>query len=716
MKKIISILLSAVLCVSLIVPYMAGNLTVSAEDASDVIVLYNLAPSYQEYISIPSEYPTSYQLDLGGATIKSSYCTTYDNCVDISSDGLVTPAYQAWYYYGNIGYSSPIAGQEPDQIVKSAQFGTCTYRILDSKGIYTYYNFEVRDYASIYAERAICKRINECVTPNMTDLEKITEAAKMAASYEYSPYYSSATGMIVTGGGDCWASTDLIIQFCKKLGIDAWSRAANRYTGGGSGHRNAIAKTKDGYYVIEAGYYESAPRSYYIWPHPSLFNTIYNTDDTVKIYQYDAKVAPVYIDVPEEVNGKTVDGLDEYALNMSSGTIRVLLPPTITSIDANAIYSYSDLEDLYIPASVTSIDDKAVVTYNENLVIYGEKGSQAETYANEHGFKFTEGKPGEIEILSQSDEDITVEVGESVTLSVDVGRSDVTYRWMQNTGAWNFVTGANSPELTVNNITYDTAYRCIVSDSTGKNKGFSKDINITVTRKQAAIDSTNFPDPIFREYVSRYDTDKNDKLSQAETDCVTSMDVSSKGIADLKGIEYFTELHSLDVSGNNIAQVDVSQFMWISSLKADNNIYDLGAASDTYPIKNIPGFVPERASNWQGAEYDANTKSLINFTSPTVTFTYNCGNGYSESFTLKFSDIKSVKITSDGVIVTYSDKLIVKLDFDEVTTDIADFMIKTDINLCIDFVNALTAASQTDTLTEAQLKIIDAVLAHDYAA
>lgn len=695
---------------------MADNLTVSAEDASEVIVLYNLAPSYQEYISIPSEYPTSYQLDLGGAAIKSIYCTTYDERVDISSDGLVTPAYQVWYYYGNIGYSSPIEGQEPDRIVKSAKFGTCTYRILDSKGVYTYYNFEVKDYASIYAERTICKRINECVTPEMTDLEKITEAAKMAASYEYSPYYQSTEGMIITGGGDCWASTNLIVQFCQMLGINAWPRAANRYSNGASGHRNAIAETEDGYYVIEAGYYEPAPRYYYVSPHPGLFNTIYSNDDNVKIYQYDAKITPACVDLPEEVNGKTVDGLDTYALYLSAGTVRLLLPSTMTFIDANAINSYSALEDLYIPSSVTSIDDNAIIAKNESFSIYGEKGSYAETYANEHGFKFTEGKPGEIEILSQSDENITVESGESITLSVDVGRSDVTYRWMQNTGAWNLVIGANSPELTVNNITSDTMYRCIISDSTGKNKGFPKDINITVTRKQAAIDSTNFPDPIFREFVSRYDTDGNGKLSHAETDCVTEMDVSSKGIADIKGIEYFTELRSLDVSGNNIAQVDVSQFMWISSLKADNNTYDLGTASDPYPIKNIRGFVPERASNWQGAEYDPNTKSLINFTSPTVTFTYNCGNGYSETFTLKFSGIKSVKITSDGVIVAYSDKLTVNLDFDEVTSDIADFMIKADINLCIDFVNALTSASQTDTLTEAQLKIIDAVLAHDYAA
>ena len=42
-------------------------------------------------------------------------------------------------------------------------------------------------------------------------------------------------------------------------------------------------------------------------------------------------------------------------------------------------------------------------------------------------------------------------------------------------------------------------------------------------------------------------------------------------------------------------------------------------------------------------------------------------------------------------------------------------MIKTDIKLCIDFVNAFSAGGSDVILTEAQLKAIEAVLARDYA-
>ncbi len=55
-----------------------------------------------------------------------------------------------------------------------------------------------------------------------------------------------------------------------------------------------------------------------------------------------------------------------------------------------------------------------------------------------------------------------------------------------------------------------------------------------------AINEENFPDAIFREYVStNLDTDGDGALSDAEIEAVTSIDVSGDGISSLQGIEFF---------------------------------------------------------------------------------------------------------------------------------------------------------------------------------
>jgi Leucine-rich repeat (LRR) protein len=65
------------------------------------------------------------------------------------------------------------------------------------------------------------------------------------------------------------------------------------------------------------------------------------------------------------------------------------------------------------------------------------------------------------------------------------------------------------------------------------------------------IDETNFPDYFFRENWILMQTFADDNyLNDKEAASVTAIDVSSKGIADLTGIEHFTALKTLNCSGN----------------------------------------------------------------------------------------------------------------------------------------------------------------------
>ena len=60
------------------------------------------------------------------------------------------------------------------------------------------------------------------------------------------------------------------------------------------------------------------------------------------------------------------------------------------------------------------------------------------------------------------------------------------------------------------------------------------------------INGTNFPDNVFRNYVSdNFNEDSDGWLDGDETGAVTSIYVSNMEITSLKGVELFTRLESL---------------------------------------------------------------------------------------------------------------------------------------------------------------------------
>ncbi|MDO5558960.1 MAG: lectin like domain-containing protein [Oscillospiraceae bacterium] len=73
------------------------------------------------------------------------------------------------------------------------------------------------------------------------------------------------------------------------------------------------------------------------------------------------------------------------------------------------------------------------------------------------------------------------------------------------------------------------------------------------------VNSDIFPDADFRKYLSsNADTDSDGILSDEECAAVTQIDLKSYSVYSLKGIEYFTELTSLKISGQHIVSLDLS--------------------------------------------------------------------------------------------------------------------------------------------------------------
>ena len=96
--------------------------------------------------------------------------------------------------------------------------------------------------------------------------------------------------------------------------------------------------------------------------------------------------------------------------------------------------------------------------------------------------------------------------------------------------------------------------------------------DVSAVNPPVIINSTNFPDDIFREYISEnFDTDKDGKLSEAElrpnSDGRLVIDVRRTKVSDLTGLKYFKNLTDLDCSGTYISELDVSRNTKLKNLK-----------------------------------------------------------------------------------------------------------------------------------------------------
>lgn len=322
------------------------------------VTLYGINNWAEDYLAIPENMATSFQLAVSGAS-NPTYRVIKGNSVEVSSDGLITPRYKLMYWYNSggysVGYSSPMEGVEPTRITREGVYGESTVRVMaGSQSVDIVVSF--MDYTPIYANQVMDQYIAENITASMTAYEKVEQACKFAASYDYSASHSSAVSMIICGGGDCWASTDAIIQICEKLGLKAWSRNGNRDYGSGSGHMNAMVEADGIYYEAEAGYNETAPRYYYVKERDSLYSYRYNSNyNGIELYQYDGPKKIAVHEIPEEINGQKVVGIGESFLSMDRTVVTVKLPSTLRYINSSAFNSCTELQNVDIPASVEMI-------------------------------------------------------------------------------------------------------------------------------------------------------------------------------------------------------------------------------------------------------------------------------------------------------------------------------------------------------------------------
>ena len=104
----------------------------------------------------------------------------------------------------------------------------------------------------------------------------------------------------------------------------------------------------------------------------------------------------------------------------------IVIPKGVTAINSQAFKNCPLLTEVTVPASVTEIDSTAF-SYPAKTTIYGVKGSYAQSFADEGGFKFADiTVPCEGFALMDGVESVTVDVGETYRAEFEYYPEDTT--------------------------------------------------------------------------------------------------------------------------------------------------------------------------------------------------------------------------------------------------------------------------------------------------
>ena len=136
--------------------------------------------------------------------------------------------------------------------------------------------------------------------------------------------------------------------------------------------------------------------------------------------------------------------------------------------------------------------------------------------------------------------------------------------------------------------------------------------------------------------LTSLDVSKNTNLTSlnCNQNQLTSLDVSKN-----------TNLTSLNCNQNRLTSLDVSQTA-VTTLKASDNQIDINVETTprTFDLSTLPGkFDVTKATNWNGGTVSGKTLK-VNESATQVTYTYDCGKGCNETFTL------NVNVVPDGTV------------------------------------------------------------------
>lgn len=151
------------------------------------------------------------------------------------------------------------------------------------------------------------------------------------------------------------------------------------------------------------------------------------------------------------------------------------------------------------------------------------------------------------------------------------------------------------------------------------------------------ITEKRFPDPAFRQYIiDNFGSSSlfSSTVRISNTDTVTAINCSGLGIADLRGVEFFTKLVSLDCSDNSLSELDLSANTALTSLNVLGNEMLVNAL--LYGERSQAGSLITLALEGYSSIIFPSGAALVGF--HTVTFVYDDADGVSCSFSVIVPD------------------------------------------------------------------------------
>ena len=161
----------------------------------------------------------------------------------------------------------------------------------------------------------------------------------------------------------------------------------------------------------------------------------------------------------------------------------------------------------------------------------------------------------------------------------------------------------------------------------------------------------------FNNQLTELDVSKNTALKElgCAENKLTSLDVSKNTALQWLSC-YNNKLTSLDVTqntalkelscyDNQLTSLDVSKTA-VTTLNASGNkiTIKVETTSRTFNLSTLPGFDVTKVTNWNGGTVDGSTLT-VNEGVNQVTYTYDCGNGLSETFTLNVNVVPDSTVT-----------------------------------------------------------------------
>ena len=157
----------------------------------------------------------------------------------------------------------------------------------------------------------------------------------------------------------------------------------------------------------------------------------------------------------------------------------------------------------------------------------------------------------------------SLKVGETKQLTATVSPSNATDKSVSWSSSNNSVATVSSSGLVTAKGTGSASITCRANDECGKQTTCNVTVSDPVT---ISINSTNFPDGNFRNYLLEQNYGKDGVLTGSEINDITNIYVDEKNIGSLKGIEFFTSLKYLHCYKNQLTALDVSKntaILWL---------------------------------------------------------------------------------------------------------------------------------------------------------